>query len=499
MSTLPLLSLIIFLPLLGAIFLLFIKHERPQIAAKKTYHVSLWIALFNFILALLLAYKFQPNAIDIFQFTKKTALPTEEFYTAYQIGIDGLSLLFILLTSFIFPVLLCTVWQKKEAIKLKSISLLVLESLMLAAFSSLNIFLLCVFLESAILLTFFFATFAKRHFSFNALISLTVSAFLFLFAVMGIYQKTSTGYIPDLFSDSVIPLLSQQLICACLFISIALKCALFPFHRWFLDLTKKIPSSDFALLIHVLSLSAGYMTLRILLPLLPNALDALFLPLVIWVSVSLVYMVFSAYVQPTLKGFLTTCFSIGLAVFLLTALSVPHRLEVESTLLILLSHTLTLFALFLSLSQLEKIRGEITAKKIHAMGKKLPLLSMLLSFFLLAHVGVLGTASFVGKFLAAITAYDVFPALSILILLSSVILLAYSLRLIKALFFVVPEDFIEIEKAALKYPRILLLPFALITLWIGLAPNHILHISASSLDNISSIYTQSEEIENAVD
>ena len=498
MLTFPLLSIIVFLPLLGAIFLLFIRSESAEVVAKNSYNVSLWISIFNFLFSVLLVFIFMGNTtVDIFQFVRKSSPHLSEIYTSFATGVDGISIFFILLTSLIFPLFLICIGQKKENIKIKCFSLLLLEFFMLAAFSSLNIFLICVFMESAILLAVLYISFSKQLFSLDTIVFLVISAFLFLFAIIGIHKGLGSSDIMDLTTGKNIETTSQLWIWSLLFISIAIKFSLFPFHNWFIKIAKQIPSHDLALLIQVLALSGGYILLRIALPLLPKALYSTFIPFYAFTSLSLIYMAFVAYAQTTLKGFFAYSFSAGLSIFLLSAISVPQTLNISGSFLILFSHAIVFLGFFLFLAQLEKIFKNITKKEICGLMKTLPFLSIVFCFLLLSNIGIIGTAGFVGKFITVMAEESNAPYFLILMTFSSVIILSYSVKIINFLFSnTLEKNNINQIKSKLFNQKIQLLPIIIILFWIGIFPSHILNISKSSLNKISSVYSQNENIES---
>ena len=285
MSDWPLLSLTTFLPLVGAAFILIIRGEA-EVVARNARYVALWTSLTTFVLSLFIWFGFERGTAE-FQFVEE-ARWIPEFGITYRLGVDGISMPFVLLSTLLTPICVIASWDAiKVRVKEYMIAFLVLETLMVGMFCALDLFVFYVFFEGVLIPMFLIIGIwggARRVYSaFKFFLFTLAGSVLMLLAILMIFFQTETSDIRVLLTTYLPPGMQTWLWLA-FFASFAVKVPMWPVHTWLPDAHVEAPTAGSVILAGVLLKMGGYGFLRFSLPMFPVASD-LFTPLVFTLSV----------------------------------------------------------------------------------------------------------------------------------------------------------------------------------------------------------------------
>ena len=302
MSTFPILSSIIILPLFGAVIASLVKGNEKEVA-KNIRDLALWVSLVELLLVIILLYQFN-SSIDTFQFIEKKVI-FSKFGISYYLGVDAISITFILLTAILFPICIC---YSKLSIKLRTkefmVSFLVLEALVIGVFSCLDIILFYIFFESLLIPMFLIIGIwgGKRRIfaSYKFFLYTLAGSVFFLLAIIVMASIANTTSIVELdnyyFNSNL-----QKILWLGMFISFAIKVPMWPFHTWLPDAHVEAPTVGSIILAGILLKVGGYAFLRLSLPILPDA-SVYFSNFVILLSIiAIIYTSFVALAQKDMK------------------------------------------------------------------------------------------------------------------------------------------------------------------------------------------------------
>ena len=314
MTGIPLLSLTIFLPLIGALFILFVRGDADTVARNARY-VALWTSVITFAVSLFLWFGFEPGTAD-FQFVEEREW-FPEFDIAYRVGIDGISLFFVLLSTFLTPICILASWDAiRVRVKEYMIAFLVLETFMVGMFCSLDFFAFYVFFEGVLIPMFLIIGIwggkERIYASFKFFLYTFFGSVLMLVAMVAMFAEAGTTDIPTLmtheFAFESFSLLGiqivggmQTLMFIAFFASFAVKMPMWPVHTWLPDAHVQAPTAGSVVLAAILLKMGGYGFLRFSLPMFPVGSEVL-TPLVLWMSaIAIVYTSLVALAQEDMK------------------------------------------------------------------------------------------------------------------------------------------------------------------------------------------------------
>src|SRR5437762_7499046 len=302
MSDFPLLSLVTFLPLIGAFVILIIRGE-PEIVARNAHNVALWTSLITFALSLVLWFDFDRHSAD-FQFVEKRDwIPA--FGLAYHMGVDGISVMFVLLSTLLTPICILSSWHAiKVRVKEYMVAFLVLETLMVGMFCALDLIVFYVFFEGVLIPMFLIIGVwggpRRVYAAFKFFLYTLLGSVLMLLAIMALYWNAGTTDIPTLMHTAV-PRSLQTWAWLAFFASFAVKLPMWPVHTWLPGAHVQAPTAGSVILAAILLKMGGYGFLRFSLPMFPHASTDL-APLVFTLSVvAVVYTSLVALVQQDMK------------------------------------------------------------------------------------------------------------------------------------------------------------------------------------------------------
>lgn len=488
-DTLPLLSLLIFLPLLGAFFILLIPDsmENKDLNAKNT---ALFITLCTFALSVVIGFNFDPQDISCQFIENKDWLPGLNI--RYALGIDGLSLLLILLTTFLIPLCVVVSWESiKFQVKEFLIFLLLLETFILGSFCVLDLLLFYIFFEGTLIPIFLIIgmwggerrIYAAFKFFFY---TLTGSIFM-LVSILFLYFKTGTTSIPELalypFETS-----TQVWLWLGFFASFAIKLPMWPFHTWLPDAHVEAPTPGSMVLAGILLKLGGYGFLRISLPFFPEASHK-FAPLVWALSiVAIIYTSLVALVQRDIKKLIAYS-SIAHMGFVTLGIFTFQEEGVNGAIFQMLSHGLLSAGLFLAIGTLYERVHSRDISDYGGIAAVMPFFSVCFMIFTLGSIGLPGTSGFVGEFLVLMGTFQVNSLVACAAGMGIVLSAAYMLGLYRRVIFG-PLEKVRFQKLKdISFREAGLFGLLVISiLWIGLYPQSLIRFLVVPVSRVLEYY-----------
>ena len=397
----PILSSIILIPLLGALFIIVSRSKND----KSTISIALFTSLVNFLLCLFLWYLFD-ETITEFQFLEEKNWING--FIKFKLGIDGISILFIVLTAFITPIcIISCIRSIKTRLKEFLISILILETFMIGVFCSLDLVIFYLFFEAGLIPMFLIIGVwggPRRVYSaFKFFLYTLLGSVLMLVAIIAIYWITGTTDVTQIY-EIKIPKEYQNLLWLAFFSSFAVKMPMWPVHTWLPDAHVEAPTAGSVILAAILLKMAGYGFIRFSIGMFPYG-SAYFTPLIFVLSIiAIIYTSLVALMQDDMKKLIAYS-SVGHMGFVTLGIFTFTQQGIEGSMFQMLSHGLVSAALFLCVGVLY---DRMHSRKISDYGgvvNYLPKFSFLFIVFALSALGLPGTSGFIGEFLVLVGAF----------------------------------------------------------------------------------------------
>ena len=495
----PLISFLIWLPILGGVILLFVREGHTQLIKLISYSFSILVLL----LSLYLLVIFDTSSSDLQFQEKHTWISSLNIY--YHLAVDGFSVVFILLTTVISLLIVLFSFTEERSQNNKFISLfLILEGLILGVFSAFDSILFYIFFEAMLIPLFLIIGIwggsNRVYATIKFFIYTLVGSVLMLVSLIYLSIESKSFFIHDFYSLKLDLETQIYLFLAFLF-AFGIKIPMWPVHTWLPDAHVQAPSSGSVILAAVLLKVGGYGMIRFLLPITPEAgifLNNIIVPLSL---IAIVYISFVALAQTDMKkliayssvahmGFVT------LGIFLTFNILVPANntntemilIGLQGSIMQMISHGLISAGLFMCIGIIYSRTHSRSIETQSGVGQVMPIFSALMMFFLLSNSGLPGTSGFVGEFMVLISSIEVNGLYAVLASTSLVLAAAYSLWLGKrVLFGEVSTDTIK-GMSNLRYDEFwCLFILMLLVILFGIQPNLILDISHASSNNMISI------------
>jgi len=484
----PILSAIIFIPLIGALFILVITGEQ-KIVEKNSKYVAIFSSLVNFFLSIFLWYSFDTSTSD-FQFVEKKNWM--EGFINFQLGIDGISILFILLTTFIAPICIFSgIHSIKFKIKEFLIAILVMETLMLGVFCSLDLVIFYLFFEGGLIPMFLIIGIwggPKRVYSaFKFFLFTLLGSVLMLIAIISIYWITGTTDVIQLL-DMRIPQEYQYLLWLAFFSSFAVKLPMWPFHTWLPDAHVEAPTAGSVILAAILLKMAGYGFIRFSLGLFPVASDY-FTPLIFTLSIiAIIYTSLVALMQDDMKKLIAYS-SVAHMGFVTIGIFSLTKQGLDGSIIQMMSHGLISAALFLCVGVVYDRYHSRMISSYGGLVNIMPKYALVFMIFALAALGLPGTSGFVGEFLVLVGTFQVNIFVAVLASLGVVLAAAYMLWLYKRVIFGKMASPEIKEMADLNKTEIYVFAsLVFLTLFFGIYPEPLFNTIDISVNNLIDNY-----------
>ena len=484
----PILSSITFLPLIGAFFIFLTRSEKNQ-SDKNSIYLSLFTSFTNFFLVLFLWYSFDPTTYD-FQFVEETTWISG--FIKFKFGIDGISILFILLTAFITPIcIISCINSIKSRLKEFLIAILVLETFMIGVFCSLDLVIFYLFFEAGLIPMFLIIGIwggaRKVYSAFKFFLFTLLGSVLMLVAIIAIYWITGTTDVVDIY-EIKIPKEFQYLLWLAFFSSFAVKLPMWPVHTWLPDAHVEAPTAGSVILAAILLKMGGYGFLRFSLGMFPLASEY-FVPLIFALSViAIIYTSLVALMQDDMKKLIAYS-SVAHMGFVTMGIFTFNKQGIEGSMIQMLSHGLISAALFLCIGVLYDRTHSRLIKSYGGLVHILPKYSFVFMIFALGTLGLPGTSGFVGEFLVLVGTFKVNFLVAIIGSLGVILSAAYMLWLYKRVIFGKLEK-VELKKIKdinLSESGILFVLAALV-IFFGFYPDPFLETMRVSVDNLINNY-----------
>ena len=485
MRDMPILSLITFLPLVGAGFILSVRGDA-MVVARNARNVALLTSVATFLVSLGLWFGFDP-AIAGFQFVEKaTWMPA--LGISYHMGVDGISVLFVLLSTVLIPVCILSSWESITVrVKEYMIAFLLMETMLVGTFCALDLFLFYVFFEGVLIPMFLIIGVwggPRRVYSaFKFFLFTLAGSVLMLLALLMMYLEAGTADIPTLLAYNFRSELQVWLWLA-LFAAFAVKLPMWPVHTWLPDAHVEAPTAGSVILAGVLLKYGGYGFVRFSLPMLPEA-SVIFTPFVYSLSViAVIYTSLVALAQDDMKKLIAYSSVAHMAYVTIGAFSMNLQ-GIEGALLQMLSHGIVSAALFLVVGV---VYDRIHSRDIASYGglvHRMPVYAAVFMLFMLASVGLPGTSGFVGEFLVLVGAFQANSWVALLTAIGMILGAAYMLYLYRRVIFgTLTKD--ALKKITDLGPREIAVfaPLIVLVVWMGVYPDSFLTMMHASVESL---------------
>ncbi len=479
---LPLLSLVTFVPLIGAAAILLL----PSAGSAR------WIALITtivtFALSLMVWAGFDPSNPG-FQLVEKHDWLGGGI--SYHMGVDGISMLFVVLTAGLMPFCIAASWESVEhRVAEYMVAFLVLETMMIGVFCALDLVLFYVLFEGGLIPMFLIIGIwgGKRrvYASFKFFLYTFIGSVLMLLAIMSMYWYSGTTDIADLLANAHFPAAMQTWLWLAFFASFAVKMPMWPVHTWLPDAHVEAPTAGSVILAGILLKMGGYGFLRFSLPMFPAASE-MFAPLVFTMSiVAIIYTSLVALAQEDMKKLIAYSSVAHMGFVTMGIFTVTHQ-GVEGGIFQMLSHGVVSGALFLCVGV---VYDRIHTREIAAYGglvNRMPIYAACFMVFTLANVGLPGTSGFIGEFLTMLGAFLHNSWIAIFAATGVILSAAYALFLYRRIIFgaLVKPSLQAIQDLTAREIAILA-PLVVITIALGVYPRPVLDVTTPAVAKLVS-------------
>jgi len=478
------LSGLTFLPLVGAAFILTQRSESES-SLRNVRWAALLTTIAVFVLSMVAWQRFD-TASAAFQLVEEK--PWFGLGLVYKLGVDGFSMPFVLLTTFLMPFAILASWESiTKRVAEYMIAFLVLETLMIGVFCALDLVLFYLFFEGGLIPMFLIIGIwgGKRrvYASFKFFLYTLVGSLLMLIAILAMYNYAGTTDISVLLTTHF-PAQMQTWLWLAFFASFAVKMPMWPVHTWLPDAHVEAPTAGSVILAAILLKMGGYGFIRFSLPMFPDA-SVQFAPLVYALSViAIIYTSLVALVQEDIKKLIAYS-SVAHMGFVTMGLFTLNPQGVQGAMFLMISHGFVSGALFLCVGV---IYDRMHTREIAAYGglvNRMPLYAFTFMVFTMANVGLPGTAGFIGEFLTLVGAFNANSWVALFATTGVILSAAYALFLYRRVVFGALEKASLANIADLSAREIaIFVPLIALTIFYGVRPGPVLDASAASVANL---------------
>ncbi len=486
MNELPILSILILLPIVGIFFMTLIRNNNDQ-SSNNLKHTALWISFLNFLISLYLLFSFNQQDAD-FQFEERYFWI--EYGISYHLGVDGISILFIVLTTMLVPICILASYDSiKFSVKEYLIAFLALETFMIGVFCSLDLVLFYLFFEGGLIPMFLIIGIwggERRVYSTFKFFLYTLAGSVFmLLAIIYIFITAGTTDVSYLL-DYNFTRNEQIVLWLAFFASFMVKIPMWPFHTWLPDAHVEAPTAGSVILAGVLLKMAGYGFIRFSIGFFPEASE-LFAPLIFTLSiVAIIVTSLIALVQEDMKKLIAYS-SVAHMGFVTLGIFTFTVQGIEGSVIQMISHGIVSAALFLCVGV---VYDRLHTREISRYGglvSKMPMYAFTFMIFILASLGLPGTSGFVGEFLVLLSIFSINTYFAVFATTGVVLAATYSLWLYRRMIFgaLIKDDLSEMLDLT-RREIIIFVPLITLTIFIGIYPKPVIDIIEPSTKKIVS-------------
>ncbi len=489
MADLPILSIVTFLPLVGAA-IIFAIYEDSDVARRNVRYVALLTTVITFIVSLGIWWNFD-NAQSGFQMVERWDWISQGGI-AYHMGVDGISMLFVILTTFLMPFCILASWESvTQRIREYMIAFLVLETLMIGVFCALDLIVFYVFFEGGLIPMFLIIGVwgGKRrvYASLKFFLYTLLGSVLMLLAMMAMVWQAETTSIPDLLAHEF-PAGMQTWLWVAFFASFAVKMPMWPVHTWLPDAHVEAPTAGSVILAGILLKMGGYGFLRFSLPMFPLASADLQMLVFVMSAIAIVYTSLVALMQEDIKKLIAYS-SVAHMGYVTMGIFAANAQGIQGGIFQMLSHGLVSGALFLCVGV---VYDRMHTREIDAYGglvNKMPAYAVAFMVFTMANVGLPGTSGFVGEFLTLLGVFAVNTWIALFATLGVILSAAYALWLYRRVVFG------SLDKESLKAmldlntrEKVILYPLIILVIYFGVNPGPVFDVTQASVEALINDY-----------
>ncbi|MGJ4950381.1 NADH-quinone oxidoreductase subunit M [Bradyrhizobium sp. HKCCYLS20291] len=488
MTTWPILSVVTFLPVVGALLIYLVRGD-DEAARRNARWIALWTTLITFAVSVILVLRFDPNLTD-FQFVEKKNWLAAGI--SYHMGVDGISLPFVILTTALMPFCIIASWKSvTNRLREYMMAFLILETLMVGTFSALDLVLFYLFFEGGLIPMFLIIGVwggpRRVYASFKFFLYTLLGSVLMLLAIMALYWNAGTTDIPTLMHTAV-PRNLQTWAWLAFFASFAVKMPMWPVHTWLPDAHVEAPTAGSVILAAILLKMGGYGFLRFSLPMFPLASHD-FAPLVFTLSaIAIIYTSLVALMQEDIKKLIAYS-SVAHMGFVTMGIFAGTMQGVAGGVFQMISHGIVSGALFLCVGV---VYDRMHTREIAAYGglvNRMPVYALVFMVFTMANVGLPGTSGFVGEFMTLLGTFKVSIPTAFFATFGVILSAGYALWLYrKVVFGALTKPSLASIKDLTFREGVILFPLVALTILFGVYPKPILDMSAASVQQLVTNY-----------
>jgi NADH-quinone oxidoreductase subunit M len=489
MTTWPILSVTTFLPLVGAL-IVYLSRGDDEAARRNSRWIALWTTLITFAVSLILVARFDPSTAD-FQFVEKANWLATGI--TYHMGVDGISLPFVILTTALMPFCIIASWKSViNRVREYMMAFLILETLMIGTFSALDLVLFYLFFEGGLIPMFLIIGVwggpRRVYASFKFFLYTLLGSVLMMLAIMALYWNGTTTDIPTLMHTAV-PRSLQTWAWLAFFASFAVKMPMWPVHTWLPDAHVEAPTAGSVILAAILLKMGGYGFLRFSLPMFPLASHD-FAPLIFTLSViAIVYTSLVALMQEDMKKLIAYS-SVAHMGFVTMGIFAGTIQGVAGGVFQMISHGIVSGALFLCVGI---VYDRMHTREIAAYGglvNRMPLYALVFMIFTMANVGLPGTSGFIGEFMTLLGTFKISLPTAFFASFGLILSACYALWLYRKIVFgaLVKPSLMTIKDMTWR-ECLTLFPLVALTILFGVYPKPVIDMSAVSVQQLVNNYS----------
>ncbi|MGY4506685.1 NADH-quinone oxidoreductase subunit M [Bradyrhizobium sp. USDA 3650] len=488
MTTWPILSVTTFLPLVGAL-IVYLSRGDDEASRRNSRWIALWTTLITFAVSVILVMRFDASSAD-FQFVEKANWLATGI--TYHMGVDGISLPLVILTTAIMPFCIIASWKAiTNRVREYMMAFLILETLMIGTFSALDLVLFYLFFEGGLIPMFLIIGVwggpRRVYASFKFFLYTLLGSVLMLLAIMALYWNGGTTDIPTLMHTAV-PRSLQTWAWLAFFASFAVKMPMWPVHTWLPDAHVEAPTAGSVVLAAIMLKMGGYGFLRFSLPMFPLASHD-FAPLMFTLSaIAIIYTSLVALMQEDMKKLIAYS-SVAHMGFVTMGIFAGTMQGVAGGVFQMISHGIVSGALFLCVGI---VYDRMHTREIAAYGglvNRMPLYALTFMVFTMANVGLPGTSGFVGEFMTLLGTFKVSIPTAFFATFGVILSACYALWLYRKVVFgaLVKPSLMSMKDLTFR-EGLTLFPLIALTILFGIYPKPVLDMSAASVQQLVNNY-----------